>query len=197
MSNWLYAQQVPTEKWRSAMTIARELKMRHIGNDILVTSLPVKELSVIKSKPVILKNLSLTNKGTPVNARGKTQVPCSINLTMDQATDFSIVLSNNLGEEVQVGFDKAANQYFIDRTKSGKIDFNKEFAARHFAPRFSVNPKMNMTLVIDVSSVELFADDGLSVMTEIFFPNKPFDQVRIASPGKAVIKQLEYSALKK
>jgi fructan beta-fructosidase len=116
---------------------------------------------------------------------------------MDQATDFSIVLSNNLGEEVQVGFDKAANQYFIDRTKSGKIDFNKEFAARHFAPRFSVNPKMNMTLVIDVSSVELFADDGLSVMTEIFFPNKPFDQVRIASPGKAVIKQLEYSALKK
>jgi fructan beta-fructosidase len=197
MSNWLYAQQVPTEKWRSAMTIARELKMRHIGNDILVTSLPVKELSVIKSKPVILKNLSLTNKGTSVNARGKTQIPCSINLTMDQATDFSIVLSNNLGEEVQVGFDKAANQYFIDRTKSGKIDFNKEFAARHFAPRFSVNPKMNMTLVIDVSSVELFADDGLSVMTEIFFPNKPFDQVRIASPGKAVIKQLEYSALKK
>jgi fructan beta-fructosidase len=197
MSNWLYAQQVPTEKWRSAMTIARELKMRHIGNDILVTSLPVKELSVIKSKPVILKNLSLTNKGTSVNARGKTQIPCLINLTMDQATDFSIVLSNNLGEEVQVGFDKATNQYFIDRTKSGKIDFNKEFAARHFAPRFSMNPKMNLTLVIDVSSVELFADDGLSVMTEIFFPNKPFDQVRIASPGKAVIKQLEYSALKK
>jgi fructan beta-fructosidase len=197
MSNWLYAQQVPTEKWRSAMTIARELKMRHIGNDILVTSLPVKELSAIKSKPVILKNLSLTNKGTPVNARGKTQIPCLINLTMDQATDFSIVFSNNLGEEVQVGFDKATNQYFIDRTKSGKTDFNKEFAARHFAPRFSMNPKMNLTLVIDVSSVELFADDGLSVMTEIFFPNKPFDQVRIASPGKAVIKQLEYSALKK
>lgn len=197
MSNWMYAQQVPTKKWRSAMTIARELKIGHVGNDILVTSVPVKELSAIKTKPVVVKNLTLTSKGTNINATGKAQIPCAINLTMDQAKDFSIVLSNSLGEEVRIGFDKAGNQYFIDRTKSGKTDFNKEFAAKHFAPRFAAGAKLNMTLVIDVSSVELFADDGLTVMTEIFFPNKPFDQVRITSPDKAIIKQLEYSTLKK
>ncbi|HSN60035.1 MAG TPA: glycoside hydrolase family 32 protein [Ferruginibacter sp.] len=197
MSNWLYAQQVPTEKWRSAMTIARELKMRHVGKDIFVTSLPVKELSAIKTKPVIVKNLSLTSNGTNVNSKGKAQIPSTINLTMDQAKDFSIVLSNSLGEEVRIGFEKANNQYFIDRTKSGKIDFQKDFGSKHVAPRFASGPKLNMTLVIDVSSVELFADDGLTVMTEIFFPNKPFDKVRIASPQKAIIKQLEYSTLKK
>ena len=197
MSNWLYAQQVPTEKWRSAMTIARELKMRHVGKDIFVTSLPVKELSAIKTKPVIEKNMSLTSNGTNVNSKGKAQIPSTINLTMDQAKDFSIVLSNSLGEEVRIGFEKANNQYFIDRTKSGKIDFQKDFGSKHVAPRFASGPKLNMTLVIDVSSVELFADDGLTVMTEIFFPNKPFDKVRIASPQKAIIKQLEYSTLKK
>lgn len=197
MSNWLYAQQVPTEKWRSAMTIARELKMRHVGKDILVTSLPVKELSAIKTKPVIVKNMSLTSNGTNVNSKGKAQIPSTINLTMDQAKDFSIVLSNSLGEEVRIGFEKATNQYFIDRTKSGKIDFQKDFGSKHVAPRFASGPKLNMTLVIDVSSVELFADDGLTVMTEIFFPNKPFDKVSIASPQKAIIKQLEYSTLKK
>ncbi len=197
MSNWMYAQQVPTEKWRSAMTIARELKLRQVEDDVLVTSMPVKELSAIKSKPVIVKNLLLTPTGTNVNANGKAQMPCLINITMDQVKDFSIALSNSLGEEVQIGFDKATNQYFIDRTKSGKINFNKDFAAKHFAPRFSKNSKMNLTLVIDVSSVELFADDGATVMTEIFFPNKPFDKIRVQSNEKAVIKQLEYSSLKK
>jgi fructan beta-fructosidase len=197
MSNWMYAQQVPTEKWRSAMTIARELKLRQVEDDVLVTSMPVKELSTIKSKPVLVKNLLLTTTGTNINTNGKAQMPCLINFSMDQAKDFSITLSNSLGEEVKIGFEKATNQYFIDRTKSGKIDFNKDFAAKHFAPRFSKSPKMNMTLVIDVSSVELFADDGATVMTEIFFPNKPFDKIRLQSTAKAVIKQLEYSSLKK
>ena len=51
---------------------------------------------------------------------------------------------------------------------------------------------MNITLVIDVSSVELFADDGLTVMTEIFFPNKPYNQIHIQSPESVLIKKLEY-----
>jgi fructan beta-fructosidase len=197
MSNWLYAQQVPTQKWRSAMTIARELNLAQAGSDLLVRSLPVKELSGVKASPMVTQNVAINSKGLSIPAAGKTQIPCVINLSMDQAKDFSIVLSNGLGEEVRVGFAKAANQFFIDRTKSGKVDFNKAFAAKHFAPRFSSSPKLNMTLVIDVSSVELFADDGLSVMTEIFFPNKPFNQVRVMSADKAVFKQLEYSTIKK
>ena len=197
MSNWLYANQVPTQKWRNAMTIPRELKLKRVGDDVLVTSVPVKEFSAIKTKPMLVKNLSLTSKGSNISTTGKVQIPCTINLLLEAVKDFSILLSNSIGEEVKIGFDKTTNQYFIDRTKSGKIDFQKDFAAKHFAPRFSTSPKMNMTLVIDVSSVELFADDGLTVMTEIFFPNKPFDQIRILSVDNAVIKQLEYSVLKK
>ena len=40
-------------------------------------------------------------------------------------------------------------------------------------------------------SVELFADDGLTVMTEIFFPNKPYDSISIQSSGFVSI--LEYT----
>jgi fructan beta-fructosidase len=114
---------------------------------------------------------------------------------MDQAADLSIVLSNEMGEEVVIGYDKGANQFFIDRSKSGKVDFHKDFAARHTAPRFTSSSKMDMTLVIDVASVEMFADDGLSVMTEIFFPNKPYSKINIQSANGAVIKKLDYAKL--
>jgi sucrose-6-phosphate hydrolase SacC (GH32 family) len=34
-------------------------------------------------------------------------------------------------------------------------------------------------VVLDVSSVEVFFDDGLSVMTSLFFPDEIFQQVKI------------------
>ena len=196
MSNWLYANVVPTETWRNAMTIPRELKLKHVGNDIFIASLPVSELSKIQSKPVIVSNLKIDDHIDIASKTGKVNFPCRINLSMDEIKDFSLIISNDTGEELIIGFDKKQNQYFIDRTKSGKINFQNEFADRHVAPRFTGNKKMNISLLIDVSSVELFADDGLSVMTEIFFPNKPYNQIHIQSPEDILIKKIEYISLK-
>jgi len=115
---------------------------------------------------------------------------------MEKASDFSLSFSNDLGEELLVGYDKKLNQYFIDRSKSGKTDFEKGFAARHTAPRFTSKSNINISLILDVSSVELFDDDGVTTMTEIFFPNKPYSKILLQQAGKAVIKKLEYIKLR-
>jgi fructan beta-fructosidase len=196
MSNWMYANAVPTETWRNAMTIPRELKLKHVGKDILITSQPVIELSKIQSKPIIVSNLKVNDRIDISGKTGKVNIPCRINLSMDEIKDFSLIVSNDKGEELIIGYDKKQNQYFIDRSKSGKIDFQKDFAARHAAPRFTYNKKMTISLVIDVSSVELFADDGLTVMTEIFFPNKPYSKIHIESTDHCLIKKMEYMNLK-
>jgi fructan beta-fructosidase len=196
MSNWMYANIVPTETWRNAMTIPRELKLKHVGNDILIASVPVLELFGIQSKPVVVSNLKINDRIDISGKTGKVNLPCRINLSIEEIKDFSVIISNDTGEELIIGFDKKQNQYFIDRTKSGKIDFQKEFAARHVAPRFTDSKRMNISLLIDVSSVELFADDGLSVMTGIFFPNKPYNQIHISTSENILIKKLEYFRLK-
>lgn len=49
---------------------------------------------------------------------------------------------------------------------------------------------------MDVASVELIADDGLTVMTGIFFPNEPFNKVKIKSPDYFVINELRYAEMK-
>lgn len=196
MSNWLYGNVVPTETWRSAMTFPREIQLKHVGNEILVASQPLAELSKIQSKPITISNVKIDNSIDMAARIGKVKFPCRINLKMDEVKDFSLVLSNDKGEELIIGYDKKQNQYFIDRTKSGKTNFQKEFAARSVAPRLTDNSKMSITLLIDVSSVELFADDGLTAMTAIFFPNKPYSQVHIQSAENAVVKKIEYINLK-
>ncbi len=194
MSNWMYANQVPSVQWRNAMTIPRELKIKHAGGNIYVASDPVKELNAIALKTITLDNIKTGSNFDLASKTGSINLPCRINLDFDKATDFSLILSNASGEKLVIGFDKQSNQYFIDRTNSGKTDFNKDFAAKHTAPRLINAGKMNVSLVVDESSVELFADDGLSVMTEVFFPSSPYNKVSIRADNS--IKQLQYTPYK-
>lgn len=196
MSNWQYANQVPTTTFRNAMTITRDLSIKHIGNDMFISSTPVTEMSAIEDKSVVLKNIHIA---TPVDLTKKVggfTLPCRLDINFHKTKNFKLLVSNVLGEELLIGYDKDNNQYFIDRTKSGKTDFQKDFPGKHVAPRLAKDEKINMTLIFDVSSVELFADDGLSVMTELFFPNKPYDKISVRSVERTEIKKIEFKRLK-
>jgi fructan beta-fructosidase len=185
MSNWVYANEVPTQSWRSAMTIPRELGLRRSGDDeILLSSRPVGEMNTLKSGFDSLAGHFLQMGQYMASFEG------------DPAKDFAIDMHNENNEHVLVGFDKTANQYYIDRTRSGDTVFHKGFAARLVAPRFSKEKKIRFTLVVDAASLELFADDGLTVMTAIFFPKKPLTAISFVPRGPGAVKELSYWPLR-
>lgn len=195
MSNWKYAQVVPTSTWRSAMTIARELAMEKIDEKYIVRSVPVKELETLKTKSYAGKNTVAKNVDLTVKA-GKLNGPAMLQLTTDELKDFNIILSNKAGEKLIIGYDKHADQYFIDRSQSGKIDFDKDFGNRIVAPRFTKNKNADITLVIDNASVEFFADKGLSVMTAIFFPGSDYTDISIKSNDVMLLKSVNMQHLR-
>jgi fructan beta-fructosidase len=196
MSNWQCANLVPTETFRNAMTIPRELYLKRSGDDLFVASKPVTEMTAIQDKPLIAKDIDLKSQIDLTKKIGGLVLPCRLNLSFDKTKNFELELSNDLGEKLLIGYDKTNNQYFIDRTKSGKTEFQKDFAGKHVAPRLAKSAKINMTLIFDVSSVELFADDGLSVMSELFFPDKPYDKLSVQSTDYMEIEKLEFIGLK-
>lgn len=195
MSNWLYATTVPTEKWRSAMTVPREINVKKIDNNYLLSSLPVKELNVLNEKPLILENIDASSFDLTAKA-GKPEGPLKMELNAAKAESFSITFSNEAGEKLIVGYNKDSNQYFIDRRAAGQSSFNKEFAKMQIAPRLAPSQNLQMTLMLDAASVELFADNGLSVMTAVFFPLKPYTNITLHSPQKLVLNTLQVTKLK-
>lgn len=196
MSNWQYANQVPTDPWRSANTIPRELGLKTVNQEIFLTSVPVKELDVLNTTSFDLKNVKVKDKfDLTEKTKNKTGL-FRLDFDLKNASDFSIVLANKEGNELIVGYDKAANQYYIDRSKSGKVDFEKGFAEKHIAPRISVDANMSISLVADVASVELFADNGLTVMTDIFFPESIMSELYIKSTTGITIDKLKYTVIK-
>ncbi len=61
MSNWLYADKVPTIKWRSAMTLPRDLHVEKIGTEYYLQSTPINELSDLVTNTFEVKNFRSKN----------------------------------------------------------------------------------------------------------------------------------------
>ncbi|HEU0109454.1 MAG TPA: glycoside hydrolase family 32 protein [Flavisolibacter sp.] len=195
MSNWQYANVVPTTNWRSAMTVPRDLSLEKVGDKFFLRSQVSPELKAIEEKPYSIetietKNFNLTEK------IGKLSGPARLNLSTGKLADFSITLSNEKGQKLVLGYNQPANQFYIDRSLSGNINFEKGFGTKHTAPRISLNPTIDLEIIIDNASVELFADKGLTVMTGIFFPDQPFTTIEIEAEENLPIKNLQFKALR-
>lgn len=197
MSNWNYATIVPTTTWRSALTLPRDLKLVQTGNELFIASQLVPAFMNIQSKPVLFNNINVQKNIDLTKKIGTLQMPMKLQMEISELKDFTIRLSNAKGEELLIGYNKNENNYFIDRSRSGITDFHKTFAAKHTAPRLSKAQTIKMTLIVDASSVELFADDGLSVMTSVFFVTEKFTQLNLLAQENINIKKLEFATLKR
>jgi fructan beta-fructosidase len=190
MSNWDYANQVPTSPWRNAMTTPRELALQQVAGELHVASQPAKEVAKAFASAAPLASLTVTKEYdlTPrlKNAGDKFQ----LKLSTRQLASFTLTLANGKGEELLIGYDKAANQYFIDRRKAGQNSFSPKFAARPTAPRLASTAASDLTLLFDASSVELFADHGLTTMTALFFPTEPYTKLQLQAPAGLTVQGL-------
>lgn len=201
MSNWQYANEVPTEKWRSTMTIPRELKLISEGSDYRLCFTPTKALEGAKSKR-IKKDGPVSISG-PMELMSSEPIPfssASLSFTLMNAKNSSVAvkLKNDVKEELVFGFDHGSQTFFVDRTHSGKTDFSKDFAPRpSIAPRISQSDSLQVTALLDKTSIELFFDNGTTVMTEIFFPEQPYTELWFTSSGEnAQLDNIELSELK-
>jgi fructan beta-fructosidase len=178
MSNWVYANQVPSEKWRSAMTIPRELSLKKINGKIVLVSNPVKEIGNIALKPLTYKN-NLSIKGSDFLVKPALPLQFELKFSLLKLNSYTLKFYNEDGENIVIGYNKQTNQFFIDRKISGRVDFNPDFIKPISAPRLSTATSTDIDLIMDASSVEMFADKGANVMTCIFFPKKPFTHLSI------------------
>jgi len=197
MSNWIYANQVPTAAWRNAMTLPRQLRLvRPVGGGIYLSSLPVQELNSQAAKPVMLNGVPIDTLTDLSGRIGLSATQYKLTLHSDTLKDFFITFSNLQGQQMALGYDKASNRWYIDRGLSGNTDFNKEFPKKFFSPRIADSKALDLTVVMDAASLELFADDGLTVMTAVFFPDAPLNRLHIGTKEPWKIRRVTYTPLR-
>ena len=159
MSNWQYANQVPTLQYRSGNSIPRDLGLFEYKGETYCSVVPSPEMTAARSKKAT-KSLSESCEMV-VNLKGNS----------------TITLSNDKGEKVVMCYDAKAETFSMDRTKSGKMDFSNDFAATTKAPTYGKISQLR--IFIDKSSIEVFDAEGKMAMTNLVFPTKPYNKVTV------------------
>ena len=171
MSNWQYANQVPTMQFRSANSVPRDLDLYEYEGQTYCGVTPSPELAAARPKKAT-KSLSE-----------------ACEMVVSLKGNATITLSNDKGEQVVMTYDEKSRTFAMDRTKSGLCDFSDEFAALTVAP---VHGKLSqLRLFIDRSSIEAFDADGKMAMTNLVFPTRPYNKVTVNGKAKYVVYNLK------
>ena len=169
MSNWQYANQVPTQQFRSANGLPRDLGIKTTGGETILTSIPSKEVTAQRGKKV----------KQPTEA-------CEIIIDVKGTAD--IVLSNAKGEQVTMRYNAQKQEFRMNRTKSGDVSFSEAFPCETTAPTYGSIKQLR--LFIDRCSIEAFDAEGKMAMTNLVFPSEPYNTIKVKG-GKATIYQID------
>lgn len=175
MSNWQYANNVPTRQYRSANTLARDLTLYREGQELYLKSTPSVEVKKARGKKVSIPSFKVSEKHEIVNLFEDNQGAYEVEILIQNAgaSKIAFCLLNDKGEKVSMYYDLNRKQFVMDRSESGTVDFSKDFPAVTVAPA-NVDKELTLRLFVDRSSIEAFGEDGKFVMTNLVFPSQPY-----------------------
>lgn len=175
MSNWQYANNVPTRQYRSANTLARDLTLYREGQELYLKSTPSVEVKKARGKKVSIPSFRVSEKHEIVNLFEEKQGAYEVEIVIQNAgaSKIAFCLLNDKGEKVSMYYDLNRKQFVMDRSESGTVDFSKDFPAVTVAPA-NVDKELTLRLFVDRSSIEAFGEDGKFVMTNLVFPSQPY-----------------------
>lgn len=173
MSNWKYANQTPTPTWRSAMTVPRQLLLRDTSAGIRMVQYPVKELQQLRRNEESLRWEDLTvHPGHNLFENVKSDIyELAAEFDPGSAEEFGFKLRVSDNEQTVVGYRPADQLLFVDRCHSGEAAFHEAFPCRHEVPVELKEGRMKIQIFVDQSSIEIFVNDGETVISDQIFPD--------------------------
>ena len=186
MSNWQYANDVPTSQYRSPNSVPRDLSLFTVDGETYLQSAPSPELLKLRD---VSKKRSFKVNGTRIikDMIAGNEGAYEIELTIENqhADVIGFRLYNDKGEEVDMQYDMKEKIFSMDRRKSGDVGFNENFPMLTWTAIESGKDELKLRLFVDKSSVEAFGDGGRFVMTNQVFPSEPYTHIDFYSKGGA------------
>ena len=192
MSNWQYANNVPTTQYRSANTLARDLTLYRVGGELYLKSKPSPEIKKARAEEKKIPTFEVKGNyevsSLLADNKGAYEIEMTIENKGTSKIDFSLM--NEKGEKVAMYYDVVRKQFVMDRSASGVVGFSRDFPAVTVAPVRNTD-QIHLRLFIDRSSVEAFGEEGEYVMTNLVFPAEPYNRMVFSSDkGSYIVKSM-------
>ena len=189
MNNWQYGGRIPTDPWRSAMSVPRELTLHRVGGVGGRTELafePVHQLGRLREgAPYTVRDTKLLPGITTLQgagAQGDT-VDIVADFEAEGASSFGLQVRAGSGQHTTIGYDVARGGVYVDRTRSGDVGFEASFPSVEFVPVPLIRGHVTLHILVDRSSVEVFVNGGQRVITDQIFPDPGSQKIKVFSTG--------------
>jgi len=192
--NWEYAAKVPTSPWRGMQSIPRTLSLKRFPYGIRLVQAPVKELAQPRlSRFIILgKDFATANRNLLARRIHSDAQEITAEIDAGNSSEAGIRVRKGKDEATTIGVDWARQEVFVDRTRSGDIAFDPRFPGRHAGPLLPAGGKqVKLHIFVDRSSVEVFVNDGATVISDAIFPSRESQGIELYSNGDARLVKLE------
>ncbi len=193
MNNHAYAAKIPTSGWRGAMSLPRQLRLHAAHGVLMLEQQPVDELHSLRDQAQILgaRDLGSIPVRVPLPRGTHDAVELIVDLAAGSAREFGLKVHVGKKQETVIGYSQAAGELFIDRARSGRIPA-PIFSQRRAAPLVLADGRVHLHVFVDTSSVEVFANEGGTVLTEQVFPDADSNAIELyAHAGHARLEKLQ------
>ena len=181
MSNWQYANAVPTEKWRSAMTTVRDLSLVEVKGKLYLKNFPIDAYNTrFTSVPATIAT------GHKLNVVGLNNAFKISIKDVDLSRDFKLTFGNKKNEALTFQYHKNHNYFAVNRSETGLIAFNNNFPKKMIADNLIAKSACDVDIYMDKTSIEVFVDGGLVSITGIFFNEDDFEFVESSLETKNI-----------
>jgi sucrose-6-phosphate hydrolase SacC (GH32 family) len=162
MNNWQYAGKVPTSPWRGQMTVPRRVSLKRFADGIGMVQQPVEALRQLREKHLSWQGERLIVPSETFEVESTMQ--------LGQAEQIGWKIRSGDAAYTLISYDSRRRELFVDRTHSGQVGFSNDFAARTAAPVPATSGPVNLHILVDRSSIEVFAQNGRIAFTNLIFP---------------------------
>ncbi len=194
MSNWDYGRTTPASTWRGAMTLPRDVTLRQAGDDVVLVQRPVPELDTRRGTVQQQYDVPLRPDVSWVPATRAAAYDLRLRLDpAGTATEVGVEVHVGAGEPTRVAHRPREGVLRVTRAGDGI-----EGAEKHPAQevQLEAGSELDLRIVADTCSVEVFADGGRVVLTDQVFPAPGATGLRVyAAGGDAVLRELAYAPL--
>jgi fructan beta-fructosidase len=191
MNNWQYANEIPTAPWRGAMTIARSVSLRKTDRGYHIVQSPAEGLNDMRRRHRKIESRMVPIGETRIGDHDVEGLALEILVEFEHGDvdDFGLKVRCGDGEETVIGVERRAGTVYVDRARSGDVGFSRHFAGRHSArPETGgrvTGRVIRLHVIVDTTSVEVFADGGRVVLTDQIFPSRSSRGVSLFAKGGA------------
>ncbi|RDK02896.1 glycoside hydrolase family 32 protein [Paraburkholderia lacunae] len=188
MSNWDYAERIPTTPWKGAMALPRVLALKTVDGVPQLTFEPVLQYESLVGvgSTTRIKELSVSSRVRELGqlTRGVVQ-NIEVTLSPHSAERAGLVVRGSANGDVgtRIFYDTTNQTLTLDRSMSGETGFSNAISKQHIVNLPLVNGKLHLTVVVDRNSVEVFAGHGRTVITDLVFPSAHDNRVSVFADG--------------